>query len=144
MRQPLREFAEEVARRGIGIAARAGAGKSTLALHLLSSGLSFVSNDRLLIKAGASGPELAGIPKMPRVNPGTLLNLAAGVLKQARYPTATLNEILAAFRASLEEHAGDGGDCEAAFRHEGGRFVIDVSCGGGRTWRLTRPLPPAD
>ena len=60
--------------RGIGIAARAGAGKSTLALHLLSSGLSFVSNDRLLIKDGARGAELAGIPKMPRVNPGTLLN----------------------------------------------------------------------
>jgi HprK-related kinase B len=60
--------------RGLGIAARAGAGKSTLALHLLSSGLSFVSNDRLLIKRTERGPELAGIPKMPRVNPGTLLN----------------------------------------------------------------------
>jgi HprK-related kinase B len=60
--------------RGIGIAARAGAGKSTLALHLMSSGLCFVSNDRLLIKATAHGAEMAGIPKMPRVNPGTLLN----------------------------------------------------------------------
>jgi HprK-related kinase B len=60
--------------RGLGIAARAGAGKSTLALHLISSGLSFVSNDRLLIKRTERGPELAGIPKMPRVNPGTLLN----------------------------------------------------------------------
>lgn len=60
--------------RGIGIAARAGAGKSTLALHLISSGLSFVSNDRLLIRNNRNGAELAGIPKMPRVNPGTLLN----------------------------------------------------------------------
>jgi HprK-related kinase B len=60
--------------RGIGIAARAGAGKSTLALHLMSSGLSFVSNDRLLIKDTGRGPALVGIPKMPRVNPGTLLN----------------------------------------------------------------------
>jgi HprK-related kinase B len=60
--------------RGIGIAARAGAGKSTLALHLISSGLSFVSNDRLLIKQTEGGAEMAGIPKMPRVNPGTLLN----------------------------------------------------------------------
>ncbi|MEY2929730.1 MAG: hypothetical protein RL033_479, partial [Pseudomonadota bacterium] len=60
--------------RGLGIAARAGAGKSTLALHLISSGLNFVSNDRLLIKRTEHGPELAGIPKMPRVNPGTLLN----------------------------------------------------------------------
>jgi HprK-related kinase B len=60
--------------RGIGIAARAGAGKSTLALHLMSTGLSFVSNDRLLIRATSGQTELAGVPKMPRVNPGTLLH----------------------------------------------------------------------
>jgi HprK-related kinase B len=59
---------------GIGIAARAGAGKSTLALHLMSTGLSFMSNDRLLIQRSGALPELAGVPKMPRVNPGTLLN----------------------------------------------------------------------
>jgi len=77
-----------VSDRGIGIAARAGAGKSTLALHLISSGLSFVSNDRLLIRR--AGPneaaEMAGVPKMPRVNPGTLLNNAdlAGILPAER------------------------------------------------------------
>lgn len=59
---------------GLGIAARAGAGKSTLALHLMSTGLSFVSNDRLLIQQSGGLTELAGVPKMPRVNPGTLLN----------------------------------------------------------------------
>jgi HprK-related kinase B len=59
---------------GIGIAARAGAGKSTLALHLMSAGLSFVTNDRLLIHATGMRTELAGVPKMPRVNPGTLLH----------------------------------------------------------------------
>lgn len=59
---------------GIGIAARAGAGKSTLALHLISTGLSFVSNDRLLVKKAGALTELAGVPKMPRVNPGTLLH----------------------------------------------------------------------
>jgi HprK-related kinase B len=59
---------------GIGIAARAGAGKSTLALHLMSTGLSFVSNDRLLVQRTGALSELAGVPKMPRVNPGTLLN----------------------------------------------------------------------
>jgi HprK-related kinase B len=59
---------------GIGIAARAGGGKSTLALHLMSSGLSFVSNDRLLIRRSGPLSELAGVPKMPRVNPGTLLH----------------------------------------------------------------------
>lgn len=60
--------------RGLGIAARAGGGKSTLALHLMSTGLSFVTNDRLLIRAKDGVTEMAGIPKMPRVNPGTLLN----------------------------------------------------------------------
>jgi HprK-related kinase B len=72
--------------RGLGIAARAGAGKSTLALHLISSGLSFVSNDRLLVKRTGELAELAGVPKMPRVNPGTLLNnpALAGILPEAR------------------------------------------------------------
>ena len=72
--------------RGIGIAARAGAGKSTLALHLMSSGLCFLSNDRLLIKDTGHGAEMAGIPKMPRVNPGTLLNNPDlhGILPAAR------------------------------------------------------------
>jgi HprK-related kinase B len=60
--------------RGIAIAARAGAGKSTLALQLISTGLSFVSNDRLLIRRRGQVREIAGAPKMPRVNPGTLLH----------------------------------------------------------------------
>ena len=59
---------------GIGIAARAGGGKSTLALHLMSAGLSFVSNDRLLVRGAGAFSEAAGVPKMPRVNPGTLLH----------------------------------------------------------------------
>jgi HprK-related kinase B len=72
--------------RGLGIAARAGSGKSTLALHLISSGLSFVSNDRLLVKRTGGLAELAGVPKMPRVNPGTLLHNPdlAGILPEER------------------------------------------------------------
>jgi HprK-related kinase B len=71
---------------GLGIAARAGAGKSTLALHLMSAGFSFVSNDRLLIKRSGALAELAGVPKMPRVNPGTLLNNPdlSGILTEER------------------------------------------------------------
>lgn len=63
-----------LAGRGLGIAARSGAGKSTLALHLVSSGLSFVSNDRLLLERTRALTVMAGVPKMPRVNPGTLLH----------------------------------------------------------------------
>lgn len=70
----------------IGIAARSGAGKSTLALHLMSTGWSFVSNDRSLITVSDARTELAGVPKMPRVNPGTLLHNPdlAGILPPAR------------------------------------------------------------
>jgi len=57
----------------------AGMGKSTLALHLVARGLDFLSNDRVLVEpAGAGrgqpqGPVLHGIPKHPRLNPGTAL-----------------------------------------------------------------------
>ncbi len=53
----------------------AGMGKSTLALHLLARGLDFVSNDRVLVEpaGGGHGPVLHGIPKHPRLNPGTAL-----------------------------------------------------------------------
>ncbi|MHC1752797.1 HprK-related kinase B [Humidesulfovibrio sp.] len=52
----------------------AGMGKSTLALHLLARGCDFLSNDRVLVepRPGAA-PLLHGIPKHPRLNPGTAL-----------------------------------------------------------------------
>lgn len=50
-----------------------GAGKSTAALGLVGDGLDFVSNDRLLLRANERGVEVHGIPKHPRVNPGTIL-----------------------------------------------------------------------
>lgn len=62
------------ARRGLTIAARSGAGKSTLSLRLMSRGTSFVSNDRVLITATEGQARMHGVPKQPRVNPGTLLN----------------------------------------------------------------------
>lgn len=71
--------------RGVGIAGTSGAGKSTLALHAMNEGLSFVSNDRLLIKRNGH-TRMAGIPKHPRINPGTALNNPAlrDVLPKAR------------------------------------------------------------
>jgi len=74
--------------RGLGLAAVSGGGKSTLALHLMSSGLSFTSNDRLLVGPSARGPglEMTGIPKHPRINPGTALANPdlAGIVSDAR------------------------------------------------------------
>jgi HprK-related kinase B len=60
--------------RGLALAGTSGAGKSTLALHLMSRGTDFVSNDRLLVRRNAAGPVMTGVPKLPRINPGTALN----------------------------------------------------------------------
>lgn len=78
--------------RGLQIAATSGSGKSTLALHLMSRGARFTSNDRLLIRKRAdSRTDLAGIPKWPRVNPGTLMNNPdlQGILPAERLRTLT-------------------------------------------------------
>lgn len=71
--------------RGVGLAGTSGAGKSTLALHAMNAGLSFVSNDRLLIKANGEA-RMTGIPKHPRINPGTALNnpTLVSILPEAR------------------------------------------------------------
>jgi HprK-related kinase B len=58
---------------GIGLCGTSGAGKSTLALALISRGATFVSNDRLLLRRSRGGFEMCGVPKLPRVNPGTIL-----------------------------------------------------------------------
>lgn len=64
--------------RGISLAGFSGMGKSTLALHLMSRGTTFVSNDRVLLRVNAEEPEglptMLGIPKQPRINPGTALH----------------------------------------------------------------------
>jgi len=58
---------------GIAIAGFSGTGKSTLSLRLLEDGFDFVSNDRLVLRNKPNGIKMYGIPKHPRVNPGTLL-----------------------------------------------------------------------
>jgi len=59
---------------GVGIAGFSGMGKSTLALHLLSEGFDFVSNDRLTVHQTSYGPWMNGVAKLPRINPGTVVN----------------------------------------------------------------------
>lgn len=59
---------------GLALAGFSGRGKSTLALHLMSLGATFVSNDRLLVRRENGRPEMTGVPKLPRINPGTALN----------------------------------------------------------------------
>lgn len=63
---------------GFGIAGFSGGGKSTLMLHLLENdAISYMSNDRLFVRKGQLDEqgtviEAVGIPKLPRVNPGTI------------------------------------------------------------------------
>lgn len=81
---------------GIVIAAPSGKGKSTTALNLLNAGLDFVSNDRVILKDNNGDLEMIGVPKHPRVNPGTLLNNSKvkHLLKEpARFNSLTESEI---------------------------------------------------
>ena len=59
----------------LGIAGLSGGGKSTLALHLMErQDVAYVTNDRLLVRREAGRAAAVGIPKQPRVNPGTLVH----------------------------------------------------------------------
>ncbi len=60
--------------KGLCLAGFAGMGKSTLALEIMRQGTDFVSNDRVMVERTAAGLVMHGLPKMPRVNPGTVLN----------------------------------------------------------------------
>ena len=60
---------------GLAIAGLSGGGKSTLMLNLLEdSSIAFVTNDRLLVKKRDGDTLAVGIPKLPRINPGTIVN----------------------------------------------------------------------
>jgi HprK-related kinase B len=51
-----------------------GSGKSSVALQLLErGGYDYLSNDRVLLRVDKGRTHAIGIPKKPRVNPGTLL-----------------------------------------------------------------------
>lgn len=61
--------------RCLAVCGPSGAGKSTAALGLVGEGFDFVSNDRLLMRLEENGlVTVHGIPKHPRVNPGTIVS----------------------------------------------------------------------
>lgn len=81
----------------LAIAGLSGGGKSTSVLRLMElSALKFMTNDRLLARAGQPFPDALGIPKEPRINPGTILHnpRLRGMLSEQRL-------------AELSEMAGD-------------------------------------
>jgi len=60
--------------RTIGFAGFSGGGKSTLMLHLMEQpGVDYLTNDRLFVRRDSEGVRARGIPKLPRVNPGTII-----------------------------------------------------------------------
>ena len=61
---------------GIAFASPSGSGKSTMALALVEHHFQFVTNDRLFVRSvDGYGAEMVGVPKKPRVNPGTLFRI---------------------------------------------------------------------
>jgi HprK-related kinase B len=59
----------------LGIAGFSGGGKSTLMLHLLDNDeTAYLTNDRLFMQAASGGIMARGIPKLPRINPGTIVH----------------------------------------------------------------------
>jgi HprK-related kinase B len=137
--------------RAVALCGFAGMGKSTLALHLLTRGLDFVSNDRVLIEPGPAGgclPMLHGIPKHPRVNPGTALGnpdlagpLASALPEASRRAYAHLPEdelrgVEDKFDAKIDECFGPGRFRLAA--HMVGVVVLNWEHGGAEPFRARR------
>ncbi len=60
--------------KGLALAGFSGMGKTTLALHMVGKGADFVSNDRLILEKTDPCIWMHGVGKLPRVNPGTILN----------------------------------------------------------------------
>jgi HprK-related kinase B len=120
--------------RGLLLAGLANRGKSTLALHLLSRGLDFVSNDRLLVKREPDAIRLLGVPKLPRVNPGTLLKnpLLRGALR--------LEERAELARLPADELWRLERKCDVDIRriYGAGRFRLDADLSAGVVLTWTR------
>jgi len=75
---------EQIKGKGFAIAGLSGGGKSTLMLELMNDpAISYLTNDRLFIKRqefkkqeteeSQSETNMLGIPKLPRINPGTIV-----------------------------------------------------------------------
>lgn len=61
--------------RAFAVAGFSGGGKSTLMLEMLEQDdTAFLTNDRLFIKQTEKGVQATGIPKLPRINPGTIVH----------------------------------------------------------------------
>lgn len=79
--------AVRTAARGLAISGLSGGGKSTAMLRLMEvAGTRYVTNDRLLVRRTDTGTQALGIPKLPRINPGTIVTNSrlAGLIDEER------------------------------------------------------------
>ncbi|MDR1397786.1 MAG: HprK-related kinase B [Desulfarculales bacterium] len=119
---------------GLALAGFSGMGKSTLALHLMNEGCTFISNDRVMLSPDPE-PVLYGVAKQPRINPGTALANAmlhsVMSVRDRRHFSSLPQDILWA-----AEHKYDAliGKCYGA-----GRFKLQSHFGGlvVLNWRRT-------
>jgi len=60
--------------KGLAISGLSGGGKSTTMLRLMEvAGTQYVTNDRLLVRNAGDRVDALGVPKLPRINPGTII-----------------------------------------------------------------------
>ena len=102
---------------GLGMAGFSGGGKSTLMLQILEhAGTGYLTNDRLFLKSNSSGILALGIPKLPRINPGTIINNSTlrSMLSETRQeqlralPKAQLWELEEKYDVDVEAVYGKG------------------------------------
>lgn len=78
-----------------------GGGKSTMMLHLMNHAqFNYVTNDRMFIKPIDGHVEACGIPKLPRVNPGTIIH-------NARLKSMLSTDEIAGFEAMPQQELWD-------------------------------------
>ncbi|MCV0429739.1 MAG: HprK-related kinase B [Roseibium sp.] len=73
--------------KGLAISGLSGGGKSTTMLRLMEvAGTHYVTNDRLLVCKRDNHVDALGVPKLPRINPGTIVTNArlAGIINDER------------------------------------------------------------
>ncbi|RED45803.1 HprK-related kinase B [Aestuariispira insulae] len=116
--------------RGLGIAGFSGGGKSTLMLKMMEQDdVDFLTNDRLFLTPEAGAVTAHGIAKMPRVNPGTLLNSdrLRTLLGEERcreldsLPVSALWDLEEKYDVDIEDFYGEG---RIAARAPFGAFLI--------------------
>jgi HprK-related kinase B len=109
--------------RAVAVLGQSGSGKSSVAVRLLERGFDFLSNDRLIVLPGKDGMHAHGLPRLPRVNPGTLL---AG----KRTQTLVDRERRRRYERLPERELWQLED----------KYDLDVAAVLGRAWRIRAPL----